>query len=353
MARKRGLIESARDRRALAADAGFGSLSIGSVLAGVLVAYGAFAVLVGVAAAIVDALNVDTDITTNYEQLGIVGGLIVAGILLVSYLSGGYVAGRMARRAGVLNGLLVAVLGLAIAAAVAALVRNTDAETINSNLRSLGVPTTADEYGQAFTVAGLASMAAIFIGSLLGGSLGERWHGKLLARAANPAIGTEADARKRAASDMAKAEEERTLAFDRARTSNPARARRVDRDALRPPTGVCSTTTTTTGTGSTRSTGRTGRTGPSASNGPTWRRRRWLPSGATAASATTGPATPIGSSPAGPSTRTRWSPTGPAPPTPSSRTPEPPPPGTRTRPRPTPVATVPSAAAPTATTANP
>ncbi len=31
---------------------------------------------------------------------------------------------------------------------------------------------------------------------------------------------------------MAKAEEERTLAFDRARTTNPARARRADRDAL-------------------------------------------------------------------------------------------------------------------------
>jgi hypothetical protein len=232
MGRTGGLIESRRDRRALAADAGFGSLSIGSVLAGVLVAYGAFAVLVGIAAAIVDALNIDTDITTDYEQLGIVGGLIVAGILLVSYLFGGYVAGRMARRAGVRNGLLVAVLGLAIAAAVAALVRHSDAETINSNLRSLGVPTTADEYGQAFTVAGIASLVAIFIGSLLGGSLGERWHGKLLARAANPAIGTEADARKRSAADMAKAEEERTLAFDRARTSNPARARRVDRDAL-------------------------------------------------------------------------------------------------------------------------
>ena len=232
MGRTRGLVESRRDRRALAADAGFGSLSIGSVLAGVLVAYGAFAVLVGIAAAIVDALNIETDITTDYEQLGITGGLIVAGILLLSYLFGGYVAGRMARRAGVLNGLLVAILGLAIAAAVAALVRNSDAATINSNLRSLGVPTTADEYGQAFTVAGFASLAAIVIGSLLGGSLGERWHGKLLARAANPAIGTEADARKRAAADMAKAEEERTLAFDRARTSNPARARRVDRDAL-------------------------------------------------------------------------------------------------------------------------
>ncbi len=232
MRRTRGLRESSKDRRALAADAGFGSLSLGSVLAGVLVAYGAFAVLVGIAAVIVDALNIDTDITTDYEQLGIVGGLIVAGIVFLSYLFGGYVSGRMARRAGVLNGVLVAVLGLAIAAGVAALVRASDAATINSNLRSLGVPTTADEYGQAFTVAGIASLAAILIGSLVGGSLGERWHGKLLTRAADPTIGTEAEARKRAATDMAKAEEERTLAFDRARTSNPARSRRADRDAL-------------------------------------------------------------------------------------------------------------------------
>jgi|GEM_PF-1890168 len=232
MTRRRGLLESGRDRRALAADAGFGSLSIGSVLAGVLVAYGAFAILVGIAAAVVDALNIDTDITTDYERLGILGGLIVAGILLLSYLFGGYVAGRMARRAGLFNGFLVAILGLAVAAGVAAIVRSTDAATINSNLRSLGVPTTADEYGQAFTVAGIASLAAILLGSLVGGALGERWHGKLLARAVNPTIGTEAEARKRAQSDMAKAEEERTLAFDRARTTNPVRSRRVDRDAL-------------------------------------------------------------------------------------------------------------------------
>ncbi len=233
MRRTRGLMESGKDRRALAADAGFGSVSLVSVLAGVLVAYGAFAVLVGVAAAIVDALNVKTDIvTTDYEQLGVTGGLIVAGILLLSYLFGGYVAGRMARRAGVANGLVVAILGLAIAAGVAALVRASDAETINTSLRSFGVPTTADEYGQAFTVAGIASLAAILIGSLLGGSLGERWHGKLLARAVDPTVGTEADARRQAQADMARAEEERTLAYERARTTNPARSRRVDRDAL-------------------------------------------------------------------------------------------------------------------------
>ena len=233
MRRTQGLLESGHDRRALAADAGFGSLSIGSILAGVLVAYGAFATLSGIAAVVVDALNVDTDLAgSDYEQLGVVGGLIVAGVLLISYLFGGYVAGRMARRAGVLNGLAVAILGLAIAAAVAALVRASDAETINTSLRSLGVPTTADEYGQALSVAGIASLAAILIGSLLGGSLGERWHGKLLARAVDPNVGTEAGARRQAEAEMARAEQERTLAFDRARTANPSRSRRADRDAL-------------------------------------------------------------------------------------------------------------------------
>lgn len=233
MRRTQGLLESGHDRRALAADAGFGSLSIGSILAGVLVAYGAFATLSGIAAVVVDAINIDTDLAgSDYEQLGVVGGLIVAGVLLISYLFGGYVAGRMARRAGVLNGLAVAILGLAIAAAVAALVRASDAETINTSLRSLGVPTTADEYGQALSVAGIASLVAILIGSLLGGSLGERWHGKLLARAVDPNVGTEAGARRQAQAEMARAEQERTLAFDRARTANPTRSRRADRDAL-------------------------------------------------------------------------------------------------------------------------
>jgi hypothetical protein len=154
-------------------------------------------------------------------------------MLLVSYLFGGYVAGRMARRAGALNGLAVAILGLVIAAGVAALVRwSTDTESIVTSLRSLGVPTTADEYGQAFTVAGIASLAAVLIGAVLGGSWGERWHGKLLARAVDPTIGTEAAARERAQSEMARAEQERTGSFERARTTNPLRSRRADRDAL-------------------------------------------------------------------------------------------------------------------------
>jgi hypothetical protein len=231
---RRTILETGRDRRALAADAGFGTVSLPSIFAGVLVAYGAFAILAALTAAIVGAIGVDTDVvSTDYEEASIVGGLITAAVLFLSYLYGGYVAGRMARRSGIVQGLLVAVLGLVVVAVVAAVVSQAGGtDDVVDNLRDLGVPTTGDAYGDAFTVAGLASLAAIILGGLVGGILGERWHGRLLARAVDPNVGTEAEMRARAQQDMARAEEERTRSFERARTASPKRARRADRDAL-------------------------------------------------------------------------------------------------------------------------
>jgi hypothetical protein len=72
--------------------------------------------------------------------------------------------------------LLVAVVG-AIAASQA------DAEAIGSNLRSLGIPTTGTEWTKAGTIAGIGSLAAMLLGALFGGVLGERWHSKLTRRA--------------------------------------------------------------------------------------------------------------------------------------------------------------------------
>lgn len=113
--------ETGRERRELAADAGYGGFSITSALAGVLVAYGAFAILVALAAAVVGAVGYKTDLSTDWERLGTTGGLIVAGLLLLAYLFGGYVAGRMARRNGLAHGAAVAVLGLVVVGVVAAL----------------------------------------------------------------------------------------------------------------------------------------------------------------------------------------------------------------------------------------
>jgi hypothetical protein len=88
------------------------------------------------------------------------------------------------------------------------------------------------------TVAGLVSLAAMIVGSLLGGSRGERWHARLLTRALDPRVGAEAqavrDAERRAAEAERRAvdaEERRTGAFERVRAVTPARTRRVDRDA--------------------------------------------------------------------------------------------------------------------------
>jgi hypothetical protein len=196
---RRVVVESGRDRRALVADAGWSRLSLVSILAGVLVAYGAFAVLTGIAGGVLQATGADTDITAGWPNLGVAAGLVVAGLLLLSYLFGGYVAGRMARRAGVAHGLGVFVLGVLVVAVVAVVVRQAaGTEAVVNRLRDLGLPTTGSEWGHVGTVAGLASLAAVLVGAVLGGVLGERWHAKLLARALDPDVGAEAEARRQA-----------------------------------------------------------------------------------------------------------------------------------------------------------
>ena len=184
-------IESRHDRAVLAQDAGLGKISLGSVLAGTLVAYGAFAVLLAIAAAVAKAVGIDTDFSDNeWRRLGAVGGGVVAGVLFLSYWYGGYVAGRMSRRAGTINGFFVFVLGVVLAVGVAGVVNLfTDGDEITRELRGIGVPTTADEWRNIGTVAGIGSIAGMFLGALLGGAMGERWHGKLLTRAMDPTGG--------------------------------------------------------------------------------------------------------------------------------------------------------------------
>jgi hypothetical protein len=100
-----------------------------------------------------------------------------------------------------------------------------------SNLRNLGVPTSASEWGDIATLAGVACLVAMLVGALLGGALGERWHSKLVSRALDPQVGAEAEARRAAERRAAEAEERRIDSYRRVRTATPARTRRVDREA--------------------------------------------------------------------------------------------------------------------------
>lgn len=180
-------IESPRERVAVARETGVGPVSPVAVLAGVLVGYAAFPVLLGATGALLRATGVHVDPGANWEEIGTTAGMVAGGLLFLAYLLGGYVSGRMAWRAGVGHGLLVCFGSLAVVAVVAALARAVaDGEDVNrltDAIKGFGVPTSAREWGQAGTVAGITSLLGMLVGSVLGGVWGERWYTKLSRRA--------------------------------------------------------------------------------------------------------------------------------------------------------------------------
>lgn len=185
---KQSLTETGRDRAALAQEAGFGKISFVSALAGVMVAYGAMVVLLSAAAAIAEAAGVADQLRLDnwtWTRLGLGSAAVVVAATLIAYLFGGYVAGRMARRAGLLNGLATFLLAVFLLAALGALVAlQTGTDQVATELRGAGIPASVDELGAVASTAGLGSLIAMLVGAVLGGKLGERWHTKLTRRAA-------------------------------------------------------------------------------------------------------------------------------------------------------------------------
>jgi hypothetical protein len=137
------------------------------------------------------------DLTESWDKLTTRGGLLLGGLLFVSYLLGGYVAGRMGWRRGWLHGLAVFIGSIVIVGAVALLVRSLakpdDVERVSDALRSFGIPTTRDEWRHVGSFVGAASLGGMFLGSLLGGVLGEWWFTKV----SRHALQAEVDLRER------------------------------------------------------------------------------------------------------------------------------------------------------------
>ena len=83
---------------------------------------------------------------------------------------------------------------IVVAAVAGGLVRIfTDDADIRRNLRSIGVPTTWDQVSGVAIVGVIAALAAMLVGAILGGVLGDRWHAKLERRAADPAYGPDTE----------------------------------------------------------------------------------------------------------------------------------------------------------------
>ncbi|HEV7536115.1 MAG TPA: YrzE family protein [Acidimicrobiia bacterium] len=180
-------VEQSKTRSDLAQLAGTGPVSPMSILAGVLVGYATFAILLSGAIAVLHHRGSKLDLTESWDKIGTRGGVLIGLLLFVSYLWAGYVAGRMGWRRGVLHGLGVFVGSILVAGAVGLAVRSLakpkDIKTVSEMLRSFGVPSTREEWRHVGSFAGVASLAGMLLGSVLGGFLGEHWFTKLTRRA--------------------------------------------------------------------------------------------------------------------------------------------------------------------------
>jgi hypothetical protein len=160
-----------------------GGISGGAVVTGVVVAFGAMFLLSALTGGILTAAGVtpeDVTDSTGAIEASIGAGIVVVIAQLLAYFWGGYTAGRMARGAGVANGLLVPLLALGVAVAVGAVVTSLGA-TANLNLPfSTNRLPLEEEYLIDWGLGvGIAVLAAMFVGGAFGGGLGARWHTRL------------------------------------------------------------------------------------------------------------------------------------------------------------------------------
>jgi hypothetical protein len=150
----------------------FGGYDLPAAIAGMLAGLGTGVLLAGLAAAIGDVGSQrdtgDTVVSTSALATGL-------AVLLVSFLVGGWVAGRMARYDGVLNGMLSALLFVAVAAGLGALGHWLDAKY--DFLGSVNLPSWFDgpsDWTRATWAA--IGIVVVVVAAGIGGALGTSYH---------------------------------------------------------------------------------------------------------------------------------------------------------------------------------
>ena len=167
----------------------FGGIKVGSAFFGWLAATGmavlltAFVAAAGTAVGLANNTDVNdavSQVTTN-GAVGLVGIIVLLVILFVSYYSGGYVAGRMARFNGARQGFMVWIWAL-IAAVVIALLGIIAGQQFNvlANLNSFPrIPINEGELTLTSIIAAVVVALVALVGAVLGGLAGMHFHRKV------------------------------------------------------------------------------------------------------------------------------------------------------------------------------
>jgi hypothetical protein len=167
--------ESAGDVGLDAARSRFGGLDIPASLAGMLSALGTAALLAGLATG-AGSIGYQRGLRGDRDNVSLGGFVAGLAILLLAFLVGGWVAGRMARYDGAQNGLMAAVWFLLLAAAVSAL--GAWAGDKYNFLADVHLPQwfTRNARTAAGIASGVAAVVVMLLAAMVGGKLGARYH---------------------------------------------------------------------------------------------------------------------------------------------------------------------------------
>jgi hypothetical protein len=154
----------------------FGGIDIPASLVGMLTALSATLIFAGLIGAAVGAVDYQTGLEGDAEDIAlwsIVGGV---GVLFVAYLIGGWAAGRMARYDGARNGFATGVWTLILGGILAGL-----GAWIGSDYdvyRNADLPQwfSTDAFTTRAIISGVAAILGMFVGGTIGGYWGERYH---------------------------------------------------------------------------------------------------------------------------------------------------------------------------------
>ena len=155
----------------------FGGIDVPASLVGMLTALALLVLLGGLVGAAFGAIGyqtgLDRDDVEDISLASLIGGLVV---LFLSYLVGGWTAGRIARYDGPRNGLMTAIWTLLLAAVLSALAAWLGDEYDVLRNRELPQWFSTDALTTAAIVSGVVAVATMIVAAVLGGAWGERYH---------------------------------------------------------------------------------------------------------------------------------------------------------------------------------
>jgi hypothetical protein len=160
----------------------FGKADLVASLVGMFAGLGVLVFLGALLAAGADSIDFQLNLINEeggLDEASILGLVVAAVVVFISFLVGGYAAGRMARYSGGLNGLGAGLWLILLVAVFAALGAWVGAEY--NAFSQLGLPNwfsqiDTDELTTMAVVATVVMVAATLAGGYIGGRIGETYH---------------------------------------------------------------------------------------------------------------------------------------------------------------------------------